>query len=144
MIVSPAGRTPGAPTGFPVSGTWVTDAPPPSDDMPRGAPGGPQLVVRTVAVDDLPDTPTALVDRLPDTNALAWVRHGDGLVGWGEALRFETFGPGRFADGRCSTARSCTMTWRCPGAGWSPSAASRSTMSRRATSPRIRPARAEC
>lgn len=98
MIVSPAGRTPGAPTGFSVSGTWVTDAPPPSDDFPRGAPGGPQLVVRTVAVDDLPDTPTALVDRLPDTNALAWVRHGDGLVGWGEALRFETFGPGRFAD----------------------------------------------
>jgi len=98
MIASPAGRTPGAPTGFTVSGTWVTDAPPPSDDSPRGAPDGPQLVVRTVAIDDLPDTPTALIDRLPDAKALAWVRHGDGLVGWGEALRFETFGPGRFAD----------------------------------------------
>jgi menaquinone-specific isochorismate synthase len=98
MIVSPAGRTPGAPTGITVSGTWVTEAPSPSDDAPRGAPDGPQLVVRTVAIDDLPDTPTALVDRLPDSNALAWVRHGDGLVGWGEALRFETFGPGRFAD----------------------------------------------
>lgn len=98
MIVSPAGRTLGAPTGVTVSGTCVTDAPPRPDDSPRGAPGGPQLVVRTVAIDDLPDTPTALVDRLPDTNSLAWVRHGDGLVGWGEVLRFETFGPGRFAD----------------------------------------------
>jgi menaquinone-specific isochorismate synthase len=40
-----------------------------------------------------------LLDRLPlaDT-ALAWVRNGDGLVGWGEAARFETSGPGRFAE----------------------------------------------
>lgn len=98
MIASPAGRIPGAPTGTTVSETWVTDAPPASADAPPGAPQGPQLVVRTVAIDDLPDSPTALVDRLPDSNALAWVRHGDGLVGWGEALRFETFGPGRFAD----------------------------------------------
>lgn len=67
-------------------------------DRPPGAPNGPQLVVSTVAIDGLPDAPTALIDRLPDANALAWVRHGDGLVGWGEALRFETFGPGRFAD----------------------------------------------
>ena len=98
MIASPAGRTSDAQTGTTASGTWTLDAPAPVDDTPRGAPHGPQLVVRTVAIDDLPDTPTALVDRLPDTNALAWVRHGDGLVGWGEALRFETFGPGRFAD----------------------------------------------
>ncbi|WP_108492401.1 isochorismate synthase MenF [Promicromonospora sp. AC04] len=97
MIASPAGRTPGASTGTTVSGSWATVAPA-TPDRPRGAPLGPQLIVRTVAIDDLPDTPTALVDRLPDTNALAWVRHGDGLVGWGEALRFETFGPGRFAD----------------------------------------------
>lgn len=103
MIASPAGRTPGAQTGTTASGTWTLVAPAPVDpapvdDVPRGAPDGPQLVVRTVAIDDLPDSPTALIDRLPDTNALAWVRHGDGLVGWGEALRFETFGPGRFAD----------------------------------------------
>ena len=31
-------------------------------------------------------------------DALAWVRHGDGLVGWGEAARFEPSGPGRFAQ----------------------------------------------
>ncbi len=97
MIVSPAGRTPGAPTGTTASSTWATRAPA-SPDAPPGASPDPQLVVRTVAVDDLPDGPTALIDRLPDTRALAWVRHGDGLVGWGEALRFETFGPGRFAD----------------------------------------------
>jgi menaquinone-specific isochorismate synthase len=105
MIASPSGGTPGTPTGTPVGATgtsvydtWPTEAPRPSEDAPPGAPNGPLLVVRTVATDDLPGTPTALVDRLPDTNALAWVRHGDGLVGWGEALRFETFGPGRFAD----------------------------------------------
>jgi menaquinone-specific isochorismate synthase len=97
MIVSPAGRTPGASTGTTVSGS-LTAVAPDTPDRSRGTPRGPQLVVRTVAIDDLPDTPTALVDRLPDTNALAWVRHGDGLVGWGESLRFETFGPGRFAD----------------------------------------------
>lgn len=55
-------------------------------------------MVRTSRVDDLPHDLTALVDLLPDARPLAWVKHGDGVVGWGEALRFETFGPGRFAD----------------------------------------------
>ncbi|MCP2263705.1 isochorismate synthase MenF [Promicromonospora thailandica] len=96
MTVSPAGGAPGAPTAAYES--WPAQEPLPSDDAPRGAPDGPQLVVRTVAIDDLPEGRTALVDRLPDGNALTWVRHGDGLAGWGEALRFETFGPGRFAD----------------------------------------------
>ncbi|RPF22968.1 isochorismate synthase [Myceligenerans xiligouense] len=58
----------------------------------------PRLVVRTSRIDELPQDLTALVDLLPDVRPLAWVRHGDGVVGWGEALRFETFGPGRFAD----------------------------------------------
>ncbi|WP_423462469.1 isochorismate synthase [Promicromonospora sp. MS192] len=99
MIASPSGGAPGVPGASTAPyDVWVTEAPLPSDDAPRGAPDGPQLVVRTVAIDDLADGATALIDRLPDTNALAWVRHGDGLVGWGEALRFETFGPGRFAD----------------------------------------------
>jgi menaquinone-specific isochorismate synthase len=30
-----------------------------------------------------------LVARLPHSEALAWVRHGEGLVGWGEAARLE-------------------------------------------------------
>jgi len=56
------------------------------------------LLVRTSRIDDLPGGLTALVDLLPDTRPLSWVRRGDGIVGWGEALRFDTFGPGRFAD----------------------------------------------
>lgn len=39
-----------------------------------------------------------LLGRLPaPTGALAWVRDGSGLVGWGEAARFEVSGPDRFA-----------------------------------------------
>lgn len=62
-------------------------------DTPR-----PPLVVRTTALADLPSGPAALLALLPDTSPLAWVRRGDGIVGWGEALRVDTFGPGRFAD----------------------------------------------
>jgi len=51
------------------------------------------LVVRTVAIDD----PGTLLDLLPADAPLAWVRRGDGLVGWGEVLRFEVTGPDRFA-----------------------------------------------
>nr|BFE47711.1 chorismate-binding protein [Saccharothrix mutabilis subsp. capreolus] len=39
-----------------------------------------------------------LLGRLPaPTGALAWVRDGSGLVGWGEAARVEVSGPDRFA-----------------------------------------------
>ncbi|MDQ2582655.1 isochorismate synthase [Saccharothrix yanglingensis] len=39
-----------------------------------------------------------LLGRLPSpTGALSWVRDGEGLVGWGEAARFEASGPDRFA-----------------------------------------------
>ncbi|MFC5185623.1 isochorismate synthase [Actinomadura harenae] len=47
------------------------------------APG--RLEVRTVPVAD----PGDLLSRLPHPTALAWVRHGDGLVGWGETARLE-------------------------------------------------------
>ncbi len=70
---------------------------------PRGA-GAPStpalpapLVVRTVALDALPPG-TGLLDLLPSDTPLAWVRRGDGLVGWGEAARVPVSGPGRFAD----------------------------------------------
>jgi menaquinone-specific isochorismate synthase len=69
------------------------------------------LVVRTVALDDLAqpgprtvgarpgtDDATDLLDLLPADAPLAWVRRGDGLVGWGEALRITVTGPDRFAD----------------------------------------------
>jgi menaquinone-specific isochorismate synthase len=41
------------------------------------------LVVRTVPVAD----PRDLLARLPRPAALAWVRRGEGIVGWGEAAR---------------------------------------------------------
>jgi menaquinone-specific isochorismate synthase len=42
-----------------------------------------RLTVRTVPVAE----PADLLARLPHPDALAWVRHGEGLVGWGEAAR---------------------------------------------------------
>ena len=57
------------------------------------------LVVRTVAVDD----PGPLLALLPDSEGhggTAWVRRGEGLVGWGEAAVLRTSGPDRFADAR--------------------------------------------
>lgn len=54
----------------------------------------PRFVVRTVEL-DLPD---GLLPALPRPGALAWVRQGDGLVGWGEAFRIDTAGADRFAE----------------------------------------------
>jgi menaquinone-specific isochorismate synthase len=45
--------------------------------------GGESLVVRSVPVPD----PVDLLSRLPEPTALAWVRHGAGIVGWGETAR---------------------------------------------------------
>jgi menaquinone-specific isochorismate synthase len=50
--------------------------------------------VRSVVV----DPGVALLDLLPATGANAWVREGDGLVGWGCAARLEVSGPDRFAE----------------------------------------------
>jgi menaquinone-specific isochorismate synthase len=64
------------------------DAPEPTRDL---AP----LVVRTVAVED----PGPLLALLPaDEPTTAWVRRGDGLVGWGVAAVLRTRGADRFAD----------------------------------------------
>ena len=58
----------------------------------------PTLVSRTVAVDD----PGALLSLLPKTldpgQISSWVRHGEGLVGWGRALELRTSGAARFAQ----------------------------------------------
>jgi menaquinone-specific isochorismate synthase len=59
----------------------------PMDDSP-GAPASLPLVARTVRVDD----PGPLLDLLSARAALAWVRRGEGLVGWGEALRVTATG----------------------------------------------------
>jgi menaquinone-specific isochorismate synthase len=55
-------------------------------------PGG--LHVTTSPVDD----PVSLLDRLPRTDPLLWVRRAEGIVGFGTARRLEFSGPGRFAD----------------------------------------------
>ncbi|MCC5580065.1 isochorismate synthase [Microtetraspora sp. AC03309] len=55
------------------------------------------LVVRTVSVSD----PGELVSCLPDAAPYAWIRHGEGLVGWGEAARATIPpGPDRFRRAR--------------------------------------------
>ena len=54
----------------------------------------PRLYARTRAL----DTATDLLGLLPTSaDALCWVRGGEGVVGWGEAARFEPSGPDRFA-----------------------------------------------
>ena len=66
------------------------DAPDPSRES---AP----LVVRTVPVEDT----GSLLALLPeDRDVTAWVRRGEGLVGWGAAAVRRTSGPGRFEDAR--------------------------------------------
>jgi menaquinone-specific isochorismate synthase len=55
-----------------------------------------RLVVRTIPVDD----PGDLLARLPDPRPVAWVRGGDGLVGWGEVARVSLpAGEDRFTAG---------------------------------------------
>ncbi|RKS69200.1 menaquinone-specific isochorismate synthase [Motilibacter peucedani] len=56
------------------------------------APTTGPIVARTVEVDD----PGPLLSALPGPAAHAWVTGGEGIVGWGEAARFETAGPDRF------------------------------------------------
>jgi menaquinone-specific isochorismate synthase len=64
------------------------------DEAAGWSPG--RLVVRTVPVPD----PGDLIARLPVADALAWVRHGDGLVGWGAAAKITLpAGQDRFVTG---------------------------------------------
>jgi menaquinone-specific isochorismate synthase len=72
----------------------VTQSRPPAPD-PVSAATGP-LVVRSVALDD----PGDLLALLPDSSGTAWVRNGDGLVGWGVAAVLRTQGPDRFSEAR--------------------------------------------
>ena len=77
----------------------VTSLPQPERDRPESpAAPVPAMVARTVAIDD----PGALLSLLPGTpspeQVSAWVRRGEGLVGWGRALEFRAGGPGRFTE----------------------------------------------
>ena len=45
--------------------------------------GSGRLLVRSVAIPD----PGDLLERIPQPDVVAWVHHGAGLAGWGEAVR---------------------------------------------------------
>ncbi len=67
-----------------------------ADQESHADPGPDGLTVRTVRVDDSGD----LLSRLPSGSVSAWIRAGDGLVGWGEAARLTMpAGVDRFAAG---------------------------------------------
>jgi menaquinone-specific isochorismate synthase len=57
----------------------------------------PEVAVRAVRTCVLED-PRPLLELLPEDDALAWVRHGEGLVGWGCAARLELSGPAPFDE----------------------------------------------
>ncbi|MDN5794656.1 MAG: isochorismate synthase [Intrasporangium sp.] len=58
----------------------------------------PTLVVRTVAIDTDEPLLHLIPAGLPVEQCASWVRHGEGIVGWGCALRCETRGATRFED----------------------------------------------
>jgi menaquinone-specific isochorismate synthase len=77
------------------------------DTVPPVAVAVAGTVVRSLPLDaELDPATTALLDRLPPGAPLAWVRGGDGLVGWGSAARVELTGPDHFA-----VARSWWADW---------------------------------
>ena len=49
------------------------------------APVPPRLHVRSQAIED----PGSLLTLLPPKDCYLWLRHGDGLVGWGEVVRLK-------------------------------------------------------
>ena len=49
------------------------------------APVPPRLHVQTYAIED----PGSLLALLPPKDCYIWLRHGDGLVGWGEVVRLK-------------------------------------------------------
>lgn len=63
-----------------------------SSPVPEPAMAG--LLARTVEIGD----PGPLLKLLPREDALAWVRRGEGIVGWGQAAVCTTAGPQRFDE----------------------------------------------
>ncbi|TCN40426.1 isochorismate synthase [Kribbella orskensis] len=66
-----------------------------SDPVVPGHEPAPQLVVRSQRIEGVA---AALMDHLPETGGLAWVRRGDGHVGWGVAARLAIAGGNRFTE----------------------------------------------
>jgi menaquinone-specific isochorismate synthase len=53
-----------------------------------------RLVARSLEIPD----PGGLLELLPEDSPLAWLRRGEGIVGWGVATSVRTSGPGRFDE----------------------------------------------
>ena len=70
------------------------------EDAPHPAAQGRPLVSRTAAIED----PGSLLGLLPPGRVTAWVRRGEGLVGFGECLRVELPSESAVAD--------APSTWR--------------------------------
>ncbi|HEY0774773.1 MAG TPA: isochorismate synthase [Nocardioidaceae bacterium] len=64
--------------------------------VPSSSPEATPLVVRTASVED----PGPLLALLPPGDSVAWLRRGEGLVGWGVAAVIRTSGPERFEQAR--------------------------------------------
>jgi menaquinone-specific isochorismate synthase len=80
--------------------------------------GSPAITVRTRPIAD----PTTLLTRLPAGGSLAWVRGGEGLIGWGVAAQLEVSGPERFSRvqrwwSKWCAAASIDDTVAIPGSG---------------------------
>ncbi len=57
-----------------------------------------RLRVRSVPVDVTGDLLARVPDEVDPREVVAWLREGDGMVGWGRAAVVRTSGPARFAD----------------------------------------------
>jgi menaquinone-specific isochorismate synthase len=64
----------------------------------------------TVTTTPLGARRTALLTLLPADGALAWVRRGEGLVGWGAADRLEVSGPDALATAAAWWAEHCARS----------------------------------
>ncbi|ANS80174.1 Menaquinone-specific isochorismate synthase [Serinicoccus hydrothermalis] len=58
----------------------------------------PRLRARTLAVDAPGDLLTRVPDEVDPREVAAWLREGDGLVGWGRVAEITTTGPDRFGE----------------------------------------------
>ena len=87
-----------------------------SDPHSTGSPERLRITTRPIA------DPEHLLDRLPLHDPVAWVRNGEGLVGWGVAARLEVRGPERFSRTQRWWSNLCTSfdvddTVSAPGTG---------------------------
>ena len=56
-----------------------------------------RLTFRTTSIETATGEPIDLLGALPDQQSVAWIRRGEGLVGWGEAARLQVRGDETFS-----------------------------------------------